>query len=313
MSSLDFFHEMLSEVIECLSDKLGISTWMSWLFTPIMIVSLLPCVILFLLYFTSSLLYIYRLHRRRLLDALDNDIWDAGRKMVSAMWDSLGYIWHGYEIHGLENIPEGGALLIYYHGALPIDFYYACSHILLYKGRMIHPVGDRFLFKIPGWATLLEAYGVIPGTVQSCAALLKQNNLLAIAPGGVYEAQLGDNTYQLLWRQRLGYAKVAIEAQVPIVPIFTRNIREAFRSFNACRPFWQWIYQKTHLPCVPVYGGFPVKLDTYIGEPIPFDESHTAESLASKVVETMEKLIDRHQPKPGNILRGIQERFTRYP
>ena len=150
----------------------------------------------------------------------------------------------------MENIPEGGALLIYYHGALPIDFYYACSHILLYKGRMIHPVGDRFLFKIPGinfssfsfnfnyfvnlkssfkivesfaagWATLLEAYGVIPGTVQSCAALLKQNNLLAIAPGGVYEAQLGDNTYQLLWRQRLGYAKVAIEAQVVHLIIYS--------------------------------------------------------------------------------------------
>lgn len=55
---------------------------------------------------------------------------------------------------------------------------------------------------------------MIPGTVQSCAALLRKGNLLAIAPGGVYEAQLGDNNYELLWRQRLGYAKVAIEAKV---------------------------------------------------------------------------------------------------
>lgn len=43
---------------------------------------------------------------------------------------------------------------------------------------------------------------------------MKQNNLLGIAPGGVYEAQLGDNTYELLWKQRIGYAKAAIEAQV---------------------------------------------------------------------------------------------------
>ena len=64
-----------------------------------------------------------------------------------------------------------------------------------------------------GWASLLEAFGVIPGTVQSCAALLKKGNLLAIAPGGVYEAQLGDNAYELLWRQRTGFAKVAIESQ----------------------------------------------------------------------------------------------------
>lgn len=56
----------------------------------------------------------------------------------------------GYEIMGIENIPPGGALLVYYHGAVPIDFYYICSHILLYEGRLINPVGDRFLFKIPG-------------------------------------------------------------------------------------------------------------------------------------------------------------------
>jgi len=33
--------------------------------------------------------------RRRLLDAYDKDIWDAGRKVVSAIWDALGWIWHG--------------------------------------------------------------------------------------------------------------------------------------------------------------------------------------------------------------------------
>jgi len=65
-----------------------------------------------------------------------------------------------------------------------------------------------------GWSSLLEAFGVIPGTVQSCAALLKKGSLLAIAPGGVYEAQIGDHNYELFWRQRQGFAKVAIEAKV---------------------------------------------------------------------------------------------------
>ena len=92
------------------------------------------------------------------MDAYDKDIWDAGRKTVSAMWDALGWFWHGYEIVGAENIPAGGALLVYYHGALPIDFYYFCSHILLYKGRLIKPVGDRFLFKIPGISQLITKH-----------------------------------------------------------------------------------------------------------------------------------------------------------
>ena len=29
------------------------------------------------------------------MDAYDKDIWDAGRKVVSAIWDTFGWIWHG--------------------------------------------------------------------------------------------------------------------------------------------------------------------------------------------------------------------------
>ena len=95
----------------------------------------------------------------------------------------------------------------------------------------------------------------------------------------------------------------------PIIPIFTRNIREAIRSFNTPRSFWRWVYHKTQLPLVPIYGGFPVKLKTYIGEPIHFDPSHTPESLAKLVSQQMEAMIEQHQPRPGNILRGLNERF----
>lgn len=57
----------------------------------------------------------------------------------------------GYEIHGLENVPDSGpALFVYYHGTLPIDVYYVISKCLLYKKRTLHCVGDKFIFKIPG-------------------------------------------------------------------------------------------------------------------------------------------------------------------
>ena len=57
----------------------------------------------------------------------------------------------GYEVNGMENIPdEGPALILYYHGAIPIDFYYFISKCILFKGRLIRTVGDRFLFNVPG-------------------------------------------------------------------------------------------------------------------------------------------------------------------
>jgi len=57
----------------------------------------------------------------------------------------------GYEISGFEKIPdEGPALLVYYHGAIPIDLYYLMANVILHKRRHLRAVGDRFLFAIPG-------------------------------------------------------------------------------------------------------------------------------------------------------------------
>ena len=97
----------------------------------------------------------------------------------------------------------------------------------------------------------------------------------------------------------------------PIIPVFTRNIREALRSLHTPKFFWRWLHHTTRLPIVPIYGGFPVKLETYIGEAIPYDPSHTPESLAKLVAQRLEEMIDRNQPKPGNILRALRERVAR--
>ena len=62
-----------------------------------------------------------------------------------------GWIYHGYEVEGLENIPDDGpALIVYYHGAMPLDYYYLLAKTFLVKKRHIRAVGDKFLFSIPG-------------------------------------------------------------------------------------------------------------------------------------------------------------------
>lgn len=60
----------------------------------------------------------------------------------------------GYEVHGMEKIPEGPALIIFYHGAIPIDFYYFMAKIFIQKGRTCRVVADHFVFKIPGKLSL---------------------------------------------------------------------------------------------------------------------------------------------------------------
>jgi hypothetical protein len=69
----------------------------------------------------------------------------------------------------------------------------------------------------------------------------------------------------------------------PIIPMFTQNIREGFRSVQWGYSFWHWLYTHTRLPLVPIYGFFPVKMKTFIGKPILFDAENTPEMLSEKV------------------------------
>ena len=79
---------------------------------------------------------------------------------------------------------------------------------------------------------------------------------------------------------QVGFAKIALRTRCPIVPVFTVNIREAFRSLGLFRSCFRWLYQKTRLPLVPLYGGLPVKLRTVVGRPIEYDPDNcTPEQL----------------------------------
>ena len=202
--------------------------------------------------------------------------------------------------------------MIYYHGALPLDYYYLVAKVVLHKRRIIHSVVDSFLFHIPGFGGLLNAFCCTPGTVTSCAKDLSDGNLLGLSPGGVYEAMFSDHKeYKLQWKSRVGFAKIALEAGVPVIPVFTRNVREAVRTFNFSKRVMKWIYDKIRFPISPIYGGWPVKLTTFIGDPIKYDPKDTPESLRDKCKEGIEKLITEHQRIPGSICVALFERFTR--
>ena len=98
---------------------------------------------------------------------------------MATLWDSHAWLWHGYELWGTENMPlEGGCILLYYHGALPVDYYYLVSRVLLLKETMINSVVDNFLFKVPGFKIFLEAFSCTPGTVDSLAEQLSQGKTL---------------------------------------------------------------------------------------------------------------------------------------
>ncbi|NXH98101.1 TMM68 protein, partial [Pachycephala philippinensis] len=293
--------------VEHIGDYLSYAFYVLWLLFPLVVVFVLPGVIVILFYVSILLLHIYK-RKNELKEAYSHDFWVGAREMLATLWDGHGRIWHGYELHGVENIPPGPGLVVFYHGATPVDYIYFTARLHIMKKRCCSVVADHFVFRVPGFKILLDVQGVIHGPKEACVSTLKKGHLLAIAPGGLREALFSDEMYTILWSNRKGFAQVAIDAQVPIIPMFTQNVREGFRTLGGIK-ILRSLYERIRLPIVPLYGGFPVKLRTFIGEPIPYEPNMTAEELAEKTKAAVQALIEKHQKIPGNIFRALMERF----
>ena len=231
--------------------------------------------------------------------------------------ETFGRVYNGFEVSGFENIPrDRAALLVLYHGLMPLDGWYFSAWYYHQTGRMVRPLGDRFLFKTPGLAWLLRQGGAVPGEPQVALDLLSAGHLVLVSPGGVREALSGrQRHYQVIWGQRMGFARLAIEAGVAVLPAFTENVEELYRAPFCDRPFFQRIYERTRLPIVPVVGlgalPFPVKLRMHIGAPIPATDFTTPEALRDRTREALSQMMAAYRAPGPRIPRGIAARIFR--
>nr|XP_039257578.1 transmembrane protein 68-like [Styela clava] len=271
---------------------------------------ILPTFVVLYLYIGALLLYIYR-RRHAIYEGFhQHNVWEGYKKMIAAMWSGHGWIWHGYEVKGLENLPNrGAAMIVYFHGALPIDLYYLNATVYIEKNRTLCGIMDNFAFKIPGLKNFFQFWGCFPGPRDRMVEILKAGEIVTVAPGGVREALFSEN-YSVLWGERQGFAKAALEARVPIIPMFTENLREAFCYMQTGKKWYRKLYEYTRWPLRPLYGGFPVKLTTHIGRPIYFDSNTPPAEVATKTRHALEQLIRRHQRIPGSIILSFVQRFT---
>lgn len=215
----------------------------------------------------------------------------------------------------MDKIPrDTGVLLVFYHGVVPLDFWYFGLNLYQDMGRPPCALADRWLFKVPGLRWLTKAVGGINANREQAVGLLRQGYIVGVSPGGVREAIAGaEKDYQLCWGGRIGFARLALEANVPIVAGFTKNVESLYRAPFAGSRFFNQLYEKTRLPLVPILGlgpfPFPVKLTTHLSDPIFPQPGDTPESLAERVKKTIEDLITQNQDPRQTVFNAIKERL----
>jgi len=86
-------------------------------------------------------------------------------------------------------------------------------------GIALRSMGDRAHWKLPAWGQFLERFGAVSGDRDVCGELLAAGEPVLVFPGGAREvAKRKGEKYTLVWKNRFGFVKLAIEHGCTIVP-----------------------------------------------------------------------------------------------
>lgn len=130
-------------------------------------------------------------------------------------------LWHRPWMTGLDNIdPQRPTLFVGNHtiyGMLDVPL--LGYEIYQRKGVYIRGLADRMHYKIPVWRDIFKWIGSVVGTRENCSALMQSGAHIMVFPGGSREvAKRKGEAYQLIWKDRTGFARMAVEHGYRIIP-----------------------------------------------------------------------------------------------
>ncbi len=151
------------------------------------------------------------------------------------------------EIFGLEHVDKDKpALYVANHslyGLLDAPLYGA--KIYLEKDIMLRSLGDDMHYKVPIWRDWMLKLGLVRASRENCRELMQRGEHILVFPGGTREIlKKKDELYTLIWRNRMGFAKMAIENNYDIIPIASIGPEKALEIVKDSDDFHQSILGK---------------------------------------------------------------------
>ena len=140
-------------------------------------------------------------------------------------------LWHRPWMTGLENIdPKRPTLFVGNHtlyGMLDVPL--LGYEVYQRKGVYIRGLADRMHYKIPVWRDIFKWIGSVVGTRENCSALMQSGAHIMVFPGGSREvAKRKGEAYQLIWKDRTGFARMAVEHGYRIIPFAAVGAEECY-------------------------------------------------------------------------------------
>ncbi|MEZ4461302.1 MAG: lysophospholipid acyltransferase family protein [bacterium] len=193
-------------------------------------------------------------------------------------------------IHGVENLPETGALLVGNHALAGIDSLAFLPALYHATGRVPRGLGLRALFQVPLLSQALQQCGAVAGDRENAVRLLESDELVVAYPGGSRDSLKSKaDRSELKWKGRHGFAHVARQAKRPVVPVAAIGPDDVFPILadNGLRVGW---LNNERLPVfLPIARRVP--FDFVIGTPIEPPDGDDVESFVDRVQTELRTLI----------------------
>jgi 1-acyl-sn-glycerol-3-phosphate acyltransferase len=203
--------------------------------------------------------------------------------------------YHRAALEGAERLPDGPALLVGNHGLFGLEtpvFFWLVEQA---TGRLPRGLADRRVFGRSPLRPLLERVGSKLATPAAALQLLSAGHLVVCYPGGAREVfKEPDQRYQLRWEKNCAFARVAIEAGVPVVPFAGLGVDDSWINLGHVAALRRLLGRYT-APLALGLGPLPlpVHFRFVIGHPIaPPRVASRAAQLKARVESAVLQLLD---------------------
>ncbi len=209
---------------------------------------------------------------------------------------------------GIENVPSGRVLLIGNHsGQVPIDGVMVAVAMLL-EGkppRLVRAMIERWFGNMPLVGEFVSRLGGIIGDPVNCERLLHNGEAVMVFPEGARgSGKIFRDRYKLV-RFGLGFMRLALKTNTPIVPFGVVGGEEQAPSLMDFKPAAK-LLGLPYFPITPTFPWlgvlgmvpYPTKYRIYFGEPLTFrgapdDRDEVIQRKVNVVKRSIRQLIDR--------------------
>ncbi len=215
------------------------------------------------------------------------------------------------EVFGINQVPHGRVLLISNHsGQLPIDGMLIGASMFLDGDppRFIRSMVEKWTQTLPFVGTFFQRVGQVVGVPENARRLLTQGDAVVVFPEGARGASKTFWKRYQLTKFGLGFMRLALETDTPIVPVAVIGAEEQYINVVNSKRLAKLLQMPT-FPVVPQWlipGAqmpLPTKYRIHFGAPLYFDgDPDDEDAVIDEKVQVVKRTIQ------SMISRGLKER-----